>query len=82
MDRPRKMYIPFVPKNCAGYEIGWEYVDAVNFGKQTFSGFVKVTNSKCQMRRILPTHFMELPRFIEWWFGCTSRRKLDFRRKC
>ena len=72
------MYIPFVPK----YEIGWEYVDAVNFGKQTFSGFVKVTNSKCQMRRMLPTHFMQLPRFIEWWFGCASRRKLDFRRKC
>ena len=34
------------------------------------------------MRRMLPTHFMQLPRFIEWWFGWASHMKLDFRRKC
>ena len=34
------------------------------------------------MRRMLPTHSMQLPRFIEWWFGQASHMKLDFRRKC
>ena len=49
-----------VPVKKIGYEIFWEYVDAVNVGKQKFSGFVKAMDRKYQMWRISPTHFMQL----------------------
>ena len=67
---------------CAGYEIGWEYAYAVNFGEQTFSSFAMAMNSKYQMRRMLPTHFMQPPKFIEGWFGWGRYMELDFCRKC
>ena len=31
---------------------------------------------------MLPTYFMQLPRYTEWWFGWTSHMKLDFCMKC
>ena len=34
------------------------------------------------MRRMLPTYFMQLPRYTEWWFGWASHMKLDFCMKC
>ena len=60
IDKEKCIYRSTVPAKKIGYEIFWEYVDAVNFGKQKFSGFVKAMDRKYQMWRIFPTHFMQL----------------------
>jgi len=68
-------------KTAAGYEMGWEYVEAVNSSKQTFSGFVKVMNQRYK-RRDIDASFMSLPSFIDWWFGWASHMNIDFRVQC
>ncbi|XP_057294962.1 uncharacterized protein LOC130623486 [Hydractinia symbiolongicarpus] len=67
---------------CAGYEIGWMFVDAVNSGKQTFSGFTMCMNKT--YKRLFPTgkSFMSSRTFIAWWFAWASHMKIDFRMSC
>ena len=48
-------------KVSAGYELGWEYVDMVNTGKQTFQGFVTIMNNRYKSRGPESLLFMTLP---------------------
>ncbi|XP_047144680.2 uncharacterized protein LOC124818179 [Hydra vulgaris] len=67
---------------CAGYEIGWDFVDSVQTSGQTFSGYV--TNMSNRYKRMcnnaLP--FMSNSVFISWFFGWTSHMGIDFREQC
>ena len=69
-------------KVSAGYDLGWEYVDMVNTGKQTFQDFVTIMNNryKSSVPKSLP--FVTLPTFIDWWFGWASNMRIDFREIC
>ncbi|XP_057302291.1 uncharacterized protein LOC130636556 isoform X1 [Hydractinia symbiolongicarpus] len=64
---------------CAGYELGWQFVDSVVNSKMTFSGFVSCCQEKC---KILDSYFMNVNTFINWFFGWASRMRIDFRQLC
>jgi len=66
---------------CAGYEIGWEYVESVLHSKETFSGFVAKMNEKYE-RASSRIPFMSVQTFIDWFFGWASSMQLDFRVGC
>lgn len=68
-------------KVCEGYEIGWEFVETVNNGKMTFSGFTKFMDSRYQ-RLSSASKFLCISAFINWWFGWASHTKIYFRRLC
>ena len=53
-------------KVSTGYELGWEYVDMVNTGKQTFQDFVAIMNNRYRSRGPESLPFMTLPTFIDW----------------
>ena len=69
-------------KSCAGYELGWEFVEAVNNSKMTFAGFVKTIQARYNRRKQNAESFMSVRVFIDWWFGWASHMKLDFRKSC
>ena len=72
----------FTQATCAGYEIGWEFVDAVSTSGQTFSGFVTVINNRYKRRDRNATSFMSVPVFIDWFFAWISHMEIDFRQPC
>lgn len=59
---------------------GWEFVDLVMTSHQSFRGFVTVMNNK--LRRYSESSFMGVNSFINWFFGWTSRMKIEFRQSC
>ena len=67
---------------CAGYEIGWEYVESVNSSKQTFSGFVSCMTGKYKRKFPATLGFMSAKSFISWWFSWASHMNIDFRENC
>ena len=58
-----------------------EFIEAVNNGKITFSGFTKLMNLRYQ-RRKLSAKFMSTQIFIQWWFAWASHMAIDFRQQC
>ncbi|XP_057307007.1 uncharacterized protein LOC130645141 [Hydractinia symbiolongicarpus] len=67
---------------CAGYEIGWDFVDAVKTSGQTFSGFVTVMNNSYRRRNHGAQKFMSVPVFIDWFFAWVSAMQIEFRQQC
>jgi len=66
---------------ACGYEVGWEFVEAVLTSKQTFSGFCKVINAR-YIRLSSPLKFMAANSFIRWWFAWASAMEIDFIEQC
>lgn len=64
---------------CAGWEMGYHFVKAVNTSQQTFRGFVSVLNMFYNWHSC---KFMSTPTFINWWFAWASAMNIDFREKC
>ncbi|XP_065683364.1 uncharacterized protein LOC136096133 [Hydra vulgaris] len=66
---------------CAGYDIGWDFVDSVQTSGQTFSGFVTNTSNRYK-RMNNAVSFMSNSVFIDWFFGWASHMGIDFREQC
>jgi len=66
---------------AVGYEIGWEFVDAVMTSKQTFRGFITVVKNR-YLRYKRNCEFLSINTFIEFFFAWASRMNLEFRESC
>ena len=64
-----------------GYELGWEFVEAVLASKQTFSGYRKIVQARYE-RLTSPCPFMSLNTFIKWWFSWAAAMNIDFIQPC
>ena len=50
--------------------------------KETFRGFVTCYSKKYKRSSWNDASFMSLHTFIDWFFGWSSRMKIDFRQSC
>uniref|UniRef100_A0A7M5UHH5 HMG domain-containing protein n=2 Tax=Clytia hemisphaerica TaxID=252671 RepID=A0A7M5UHH5_9CNID len=65
---------------CAGYELGWQFVNTV-LDSGTFSGFISKMTYNYELSSS-PRPFMSLQTFIKWFFGWASAMNIDFRMGC
>lgn len=75
-------YVPELMIITYFFWLGWEFVDCVMSGKQTFRGFVTCINNKYKRWNPNGQSFMSLNTFIDWWFGWASEMRIDFRVPC
>ena len=66
---------------ACGYEVGWEFVEAVLTSKQTFSGFRRITQARYD-RYSSPINFLAVNTLIDWWFAWASAMNIDFIEQC
>ena len=66
---------------CAGYEVGWHFVNSMRNVKCDFEGFCK--QMTCTYQQISSNSaFMSPGEFIRWFFSWASHQKLEFRQQC
>ena len=67
---------------CAGYEIGWEFVEAVSRTKSNFSAFCYLCNETYKRHDQNAKSFMSANTFRKWFFSWASHQEIDFRSQC
>ena len=66
---------------CAGYEIGWSFVDTMLNVGCNFSAFCKNTTSTYQLINE-ESKFMGPTTFRKWFFAWASSQNIEFRQQC
>ena len=64
-----------------GYQVCWEFVEAVFTSKQTFSGFCKITQVRYDSYSSSINGFA-VNALINWWFAWIPAMSIDFIEQC
>lgn len=65
---------------CAGDEIGWLFVRAVETSKSSFTGFKTMRDFEYNENWTKSAPFMSVHTFLCWWFSWTAAMCIDFRK--
>ena len=66
---------------CAGYEIGWDFVETMMSMKCNFAGYCNIMNGR-YAKLDKKFKFMSPPVFRDWFFAWASHMQVDFRSQC